>query len=150
MIIKGWPKERRDIPQTIREYWPFSDELTIENGMIIKGNQILIPKHLQPEILKDLHIPHLGIVKTNLLAKSCIYWPRMHKDVQDMKGECSECQTNQRRQTPVAFVNRRLPREPWEALCSRPVRAQQRKLPASRRHLHQISNPKETKKHSQQ
>ena len=34
--------------------------------------------------------------------------------------------------------------------CSRPVRAQKRKLPASRRHLHQISNPKETKKHSQQ
>ena len=36
MIIKGWPNERRDIPQTIREYWPFRDELTIENGMIIK------------------------------------------------------------------------------------------------------------------
>ena len=46
MIIKGWPKERRDIPQTIRKYWPFRDELTIENGMIIKGNQILIPTHL--------------------------------------------------------------------------------------------------------
>ena len=79
MIIKGWPNERRDIPQTIREYWPFRDELTIENGMIIKGNQILIPTHLRPEILKDLHIPHLGIVKTNLLAKTCIYWPRMNK-----------------------------------------------------------------------
>ena len=31
--------------------------------------------------------------------------------------------------------------------CSRSVRAQQRKLPASRRHLYQIPNPKETKKH---
>ena len=70
MIIKGWPKERRDIPQTIREYWTFRDELTIENSMIIKGNQILIPTHLRPEILKDLHIPQLGIVKTNLLAKT--------------------------------------------------------------------------------
>ena len=118
MIIKGWPKERRDIPQTIREYWPFRDELTIENGMIIKGNQILIPTHLRPEILKDLHIPHLGIVKTNLLAKTCIYWPRMNKDIQDLTGECSECQTHQRRQTPVAFVDRRLPREPWEAIAA--------------------------------
>ena len=34
--------------------------------------------------------------------------------------------------------------------CSRSVRAQQRKLPASRRHLYQIPNPKETKKHPQQ
>ena len=118
MIIKGWPNERRDIPQTIREYWPFRDELTIENGMIIKGNQILIPTHLRPEILKDLHISHLGIVKTNLLAKTCIYWPRMNKDIQDLTGECSECQTHQRRQTPVAFVNRRLPREPWEAIAA--------------------------------
>ena len=42
----------------------------------------------------------------------------MNKYIQDLTGECSECQTHQRRQTPVAFVNRRLPREPWEAIAA--------------------------------
>ena len=42
----------------------------------------------------------------------------MNKDIQDLTGECSECQTHQRRQTPVAFVDRRLPREPWEAIAA--------------------------------
>ena len=76
-INTGWPKERRDTPQAIREFWPYRDELTIENNMIIKRNQILVPTHLRPEILKDLHIPHLGIVKTTLLAKTCVYWPKI-------------------------------------------------------------------------
>ena len=86
--------------------------------MVIKGNQILIPTSLRSDILKDLHIPHLGIVKTNLLAKTCVYWPKMTKVIQDLTEECSECQIHQRRQSPVEFVNRKLPREPWDAVAA--------------------------------
>ena len=74
----------------------------------------------------------------------------MHKDIQDLTGECCECQTHQRRQTPRSIRQQKITKRIMGGDCSRPVRAQQRKLPASRRHLHQISNPKETKKHSQQ
>ena len=70
--------------------------------MVIKENQILIPTSLRSDILKDLHIPHLGIVKTKLLAKTCVYWPKT-KDIQDLTEECSECQTHQRRQRPDRF-----------------------------------------------
>ena len=110
IIKNGWPTERRTLPQNLREFWPYRDELTYENNMVIKGSQILIPTSLRSDILKDLHIPHLGIVKTNLLAKTCVYWPKMTKDIQDLTEECSECQTHQRRQSPVEFVNRKLPR----------------------------------------
>ena len=118
IIKNGWPIERRTLPQNIREFWPYRNELTYENNMVIKGNQILIPTSLRSDILKDLHIPHLGIVKTNLLAKTCVYWPKMTKDIQDLTEECSECQKHQRRQSPVEFVNRKLPREPWDSVAA--------------------------------
>ena len=118
IIKNGWPTERRILPQNLREFWPYRDELTYENNMVIKGNQILIPKSLRSDILKDLHIPHLGIVKTNLLAKTCVYWPKMTKEIQDLTEECSECQTHQRRQSPIEFVNIKLPREPWDAVAA--------------------------------
>ena len=101
IIKNGWPTERITLPQNLRELWPYRDELTYENNMVIKGNQILIPTSLRSDILKDLHIPHLGIVKTNLLSKTCVYWPKITKDIQDLTEECSECQTHQRRQRPL-------------------------------------------------
>ena len=42
----------------------------------------------------------------------------MTKDIQDLTEECSECQTHQRRQSTAEFVNRKLPREPWDAVAA--------------------------------
>ena len=113
IIKNGWPIERRTLPQNLRECWPYRDELTYENNMVIKGNQILIPTSLRSDILKDLHIPHLGIVKTNLLAKTCVYWPKMTKDIQDLTEECSECQTHQHvepwNDPPETYVSKLIP-----------------------------------------
>ena len=101
IIKNGWPTERRTLPQNLREFWPYIDMLTYENNMVITGKQILIPTPLLPDILKGLHIPHIGIVKTNLLANTCVYWPKMNKYIQDLTEECNNCQTNQRRQSHV-------------------------------------------------
>ena len=51
--------DKIQLPQNLREFWPYRDELTYENNMVIKGNQILIPTSLRPDILKDLHISHI-------------------------------------------------------------------------------------------
>ena len=56
------------IPQQLRSYWSYRDELTIENGIIMKGKQLLIPEPFRADILNQLHASHQGIDKTRRLA----------------------------------------------------------------------------------
>ena len=74
MIVKGWPDTLQEVPPAIRCYWSFRDVLFIEDGLILKGQRLLIPNSLCEDILEQLHYGHLGIEKTvgervSLLAK---------------------------------------------------------------------------------
>ena len=79
----------------------------------------------------------------------------MNKDIQDLMEECSECLRRQRRQSPVEFVNRKLPREPWDAVAADlfEFNKEQCILVAdmyyiSYMHIHQVPNTKEAKNHT--
>ena len=74
MIVKGWPDTLQEVPPAIRCYSSFRDRLFIEDGLILKGQRLLIPNSLCEDILEQLHYGHLGIEKTvgervSLLAK---------------------------------------------------------------------------------
>ena len=47
-----------------------TDELTVANGLILKGTHIVIPETLQPDVLKQLHYPHQGPEKCKLGEKN--------------------------------------------------------------------------------
>ena len=80
LIHEGWPDTLQEVPRDLREYWSIRDELALENGIIFKGQQILIPEPLQQDILKQLHVAHQGITKTRLLAREHVFWPRVNRD----------------------------------------------------------------------
>ena len=43
IITAGWPDSIKDLPPVIRSYWPYRDELSVNDG-IKKGSRITIPK----------------------------------------------------------------------------------------------------------
>ena len=43
LIYAGWPEVRNELPTNLREFLSYWNELTIENGVIFKGCQVLIP-----------------------------------------------------------------------------------------------------------
>ena len=61
MIVKGWPDTLQEVPPAIRCYWSFRDELSTEDGLILKGQRLLIPNSLHEDILEQLHYGHQGI-----------------------------------------------------------------------------------------
>ena len=67
-IYKGWLELRKECPSMLYDYWNFREELTIEDGLILKGERIVIPPTLRPEILDILHKGHLGQEKCLLRA----------------------------------------------------------------------------------
>ena len=51
LIIQGWPKDIKQCPAPVRSYWNFRDELSIIDGIVVKGNCIVIPLKFCPELL---------------------------------------------------------------------------------------------------
>ena len=42
-IIHGWPSTIREVPSEIQAYWTFKEELTVEDGIVLKGIQKVVP-----------------------------------------------------------------------------------------------------------
>ena len=60
IIQQGCPKTIKEVLNEIQKYWTFHEELTIEDGLILKGMRIVIPDKKREEILKQIHEGHLG------------------------------------------------------------------------------------------
>ena len=74
------------------------EELTIEDGLILKGERIVIPPTLRPEILDTLHKGHLGQEKCLLRARTTVFWPGITKDVVKTGEACQKHQRHNQKQ----------------------------------------------------
>ena len=63
IITRGWPDTRSGCPVHLHAFWNYRDELTVADGVILKGTRILIPKSLQADVLQQLHYAHQGAEK---------------------------------------------------------------------------------------
>ena len=65
-INDSFPDSSTKCPETIHSFFSFRDELTVCNGVILKGhNRIVVPKSLRPEAINILcNKAHLGLNKT--------------------------------------------------------------------------------------
>ena len=82
MIHQGWPKTIKEVPEEIQKYWTFHEELTIEDGLILKGTRIVRPNAKREEILKQIHEGHLGLNKCQMHAKETVYWPGLNDQLE--------------------------------------------------------------------
>ena len=63
VVLEGWPDTKAQVKPAAREYWNYRDELAVHDGVIFKGMRIVIPPSERPEMLRQIHSPHMGIVK---------------------------------------------------------------------------------------
>ena len=91
IIQQGWPRTIKEVPQEIQRYWTFREELSIEDGLILKGTRIVIPDEKREEILKQIHEEHLGLNKCQMHAKETVYWPGLNDQVEQLILNCQLC-----------------------------------------------------------
>ena len=83
-IKSGWPEKRSQVPQELRDYWNYRDELSESSGIIFKDEKILIPFSLRKEMLQIIHTSHLGMVKCKQRAREALFWPQMGKEIEEI------------------------------------------------------------------
>ena len=91
MILTGWPDTRTEVPPLSVPYWEHRDEFATYANIVFRGERICVPKSLRPDMLKLLHVPHLGIVYTKQRARDIIFWPRMNSHIEDLVSICPIC-----------------------------------------------------------
>ena len=121
MIVEGWPGSLQDVPPTIRSHWSYRDELSVVDGLILKGCRILIPKPLQETILTQLHYGHQGTDKTKLRARESVFWDNINKDIEATVKSCPTCQEHQpaqQRETLIHMKSLCVPGRSLAQICS--------------------------------
>ena len=61
------------------------------DGLIMKGNQIVVPQLLRNEMKKLLHNGYLGVVKMKGHARETIFWPGLNRDIENITNCCEQC-----------------------------------------------------------
>ena len=86
---QGWPDK---VEEALKPYWNRRTELTLEDDCVMWGIRVVIPAKLQEQVLQELHRVHLGISKTNTLARSHVWWPGIDSKIEEMTKSCERCQ----------------------------------------------------------
>ncbi|GFX98647.1 transposon Tf2-6 polyprotein [Trichonephila clavipes] len=58
-------------------------QYTIEDGCIMYGQRVCIPRKFRKNVLEELHAGHLGIVKMKAIARSFVYWKNIDNDIEE-------------------------------------------------------------------
>lgn len=112
----GWPNTRSDCPTHLYAFWDYRDELTVADGVILKGTGILIPKTLQADVLQQLHYAHQEAEKCKLRAKGSLFWVNINRDIEEMVKSCAPCQHNPRMNLKEPLMPHDIPQKPWQTL----------------------------------
>lgn len=92
--------------------------VALEDGLILKGDRIVVPESLQAQALESTHTGHQGEAKCLLLARQSVFWPGISSDIRQMAKDCKVCNKHQQVQPKLPALQLDLPTRPWEKLGS--------------------------------
>ena len=116
VVEQGWPEKQEKIPKEIKPYWNFRDEITCMDGMLFKGDKLIVPAKLRPEMLQKIHEAHTGIVKCKLRARQSLFCPGMSKRVEEYVSKCEICVLHQNKNPKEPLIRTELAERPWSKI----------------------------------
>ena len=93
IILKGWPDERIHAPPLVQMYFAFRDELATHDGIVFRGERVVVPASQRSVLKEKIHSSHLGIDGCLRRAKACLFWPNMTSEIREYISTCSICKT---------------------------------------------------------
>ncbi|CAL1299051.1 unnamed protein product [Larinioides sclopetarius] len=85
-------------------------------GILFKNNRIVIPKTLQPMLLKELHSTHIGITKMKQLARRYCIWKNIDKDIETLVKYCKDCSSVKHSPAKAPIHHWDLPINNWDRI----------------------------------
>ena len=68
------------------------DELTLEQGCLLRRFRVVVPATLQGKVLQELHQTYPGMTRMKSIARSHVWWPNIDSDIEETVRACHVCQ----------------------------------------------------------
>ena len=91
VITSGFPDRRDELPEDLRYFNPFRDELYVIDNTVFKEKKMLIPKKLRVQIVEALHAAHQGVSSMKANARDRFFWPHLDADIKNVRSQCKLC-----------------------------------------------------------
>ncbi|GFO08067.1 transposon tf2-1 polyprotein [Plakobranchus ocellatus] len=113
-IIRGWPDHKDGVPSAVLPYFSYRDELTVQDGIILRGDRIIIPQSLRHDLKIKVHAGHQGVNSCLRRARDLIFWPGMSADIRAFVEACDTCATYCMKQPDQPLQTHDVPERPWQ------------------------------------
>lgn len=91
-------------------------EFSLQDGVIMRGHRVVIPKALRPQILQELHSGHFGVVKMKNLARGYCWWSGIDSDIEKISKNCVNCNTHKNNPPKVDVHHWQPPSTPMQRI----------------------------------
>ena len=109
----GWPC----VSDGTKPYWVHRGMLTMQDGLVLFGSHIVVPRACRKETLDKIHSGHLGIQRCKLRLQQSIWWPGVSKEIESLVKHCGLCaRTTTTHKEPM--IVSQLPDYPWQKVGS--------------------------------
>ena len=116
VILKGWPEDKTSLPSQVHPYFHHRDELSAQDGLIFRGERVVIPGSLRKTIKERIHSSHLGIEGCLRRARECVFWPGMNQEIKDYIQRCEICSEYQTANQKETLMPHDVPDRPWSKI----------------------------------
>ena len=110
-IMEGWLEDRGLLP-SLTPYFTYRDELTAQDGVILRAERVVIPasQRNQNEGARWTFWRKLMSATTRQL----IFWPGMSSDIRQYVETCDTCASSSDKQIIEPLHMHEIPHRPWE------------------------------------
>ena len=105
--------QAQNVPKAYKDVFP---ELWTANGILLRGDQIVIPTTLHADIIGLAHEGHQYAEKTLQLLRQTSWFPGMRKSISEYVATCHGCNSALPHNPPVPLEPNLLPERPWQML----------------------------------
>ena len=115
----GWSQQKQQIPPAVKPYYAIRGKISYNEGLLLKGQRIIIPASLRFTMKKIIHHGHNGITRCESRARQSIYyWPGMNSEINDFVSRCPQCLTHRNQQQKATLIQHSAPKVPWTKVSS--------------------------------
>ena len=90
-IITGWPEQKKEVNSLLMPYYLYADERSVQDGIIFKGECVVILQAMRGDMRKEIHAAHLGINGCLRRARETLFWRGMSDDIKNYINSCETC-----------------------------------------------------------
>ncbi len=118
LVLEGWPNDKSEVPLITREYWPYRDEISCQDGILYRGTRVIVPTSLRKLMLERVHTSHQGMDAAIRKARDAIYWPQINNDIRNAISTCSVCLEHQPCQQKEPMHSQPIPKGRFEIVST--------------------------------